>query len=160
MNLETRKGTNMDIQKTFEKWCTILRITPIWDIKLETVTDPNWRKTGDIKLDPDDRKAILLLNTINPKQENLEEVIVHELLHIKLYPLDQVCESLITSSFEEKSKGYEFAYIQFFTNLEVTVEELTKCFLLAFGENKQFSYGRCAGMKSYNELFDGLKSLE
>lgn len=116
----------------------ILRITPIWDIKLETVTDPSWRKTGDIKIDPDDRKAILLLNTINPKQENLEEVIVHELLHIKLYPLDQVCYSLITSNFEE----------------------LTKCFLLAFGENKQFSYGRCAGMKSYNELFDGLKPLE
>ena len=91
-------------------------------------------------------KAVRIINELlgkehlrnGVKQENLEEVIVHELLHIKLYPLDQVCYSLITSNFEE----------------------LTKCFLLAFGENKQFSYGRCAGMKSYNELFDGLKPLE
>ena len=62
--------------------------------------DKTWRKTGDFKIDCDDKKAILLLNIENPKQENLEEVIIHELMHIKMYPLDQVTESLITSNFE------------------------------------------------------------
>ena len=52
------------------------------------------------------KKAILLLNGANPKQENLEEVIVHELLHLKLYPLDQVTESLITANYEEGSAAY------------------------------------------------------
>ena len=148
-----------EIMQLFEKWCQKLRIVPSWDIKLEFVEDPHWRKTGDFKIDCDDRKAILLLNAASPKQENLEEVIVHELLHLKLYPLDQVTEGLIVSTFEEGTPQWNFAYRQFFTSLEQTVEELAKCFLLEFGENKDISFGRCRGMKSYDELFDGLKGL-
>lgn len=150
----------MELERLFEKWCRKLRITPTWDVKLEFVHDPAWKKTGDFKIDPSDRKAILLLNAVNPKQENMEEVIVHELMHIKMYPLDQVCESLIVNNFEEGTNGYNFAYQQFFENLEVTVEELTKCFLLEFGENRDLSYGRCAREKSFNDLYDGLKPIE
>lgn len=150
----------MELERLFEKWCRKLRITPAWDVKLEFVHDPAWKKTGDFKIDPSDRKAILLLNAVNPKQENMEEVIVHELMHIKMYPLDQVCESLIVNNFEEGTNGYNFAYQQFFENLEVTVEELTKCFLLEFGENRDLSYGRCAREKSFNDLYDGLKPIE
>ena len=148
------------IQRLFEAYCGKLRITPAWDVKLELVEDPSWPKTGDFKIDCDDRKAILMLNVLNPKQENMEEVIVHELMHIKMYPLDQVTESLITSSFEEGSAARDFSYRQFFNALEQTVEELAKCFLLEFGENREFSYGRCSRMKSFNELYDGLGSIE
>ncbi len=153
MNRET-------LNALFEKYIRKLRITPAWDVKLELVEDPAWGKTGDFRIDCDDRKAILLLNAANPRQENLEEVIVHELMHLKLYPLDQVTESLIVNTFEEGSAASDFAYRQFFTALEQTVEELTKCFLLEFGEDRTFSFGRCAQMKSFNELFDGLKSIE
>lgn len=148
-----------EVTELFERYIKKLRITPAWDVKLEFVEDPDWRKTGDFKIDCDDRKAILMLNAANPKQENIEEVIIHELMHIKMYPLDQVTESLIINSFEEGSPASNFAYQQFFTALEQTVEELTKCFLLEFGENRELSYGRCARMKSFNELYDGLKSI-
>ena len=144
----------------FEKYIRKLRITPAWDIKLEFVEDPTWHKTGDFKIDCSDRKAILLLNVVNPKQENLEEVIIHELMHIKMYPLDQVTESLIINCFEEGSAASNFAYQQFFTALEQTVEELAKCFLLEFGDNREFSYGRCNKGKSFNDLYDGLKGIE
>ena len=147
-------------EQLFEKYIKKLRITPAWDVRLEWVEDPSWRKTGDFKIDCDDRKAVLLLNGANPKQENMEEVIVHELMHIKMYPLDQVTESLIVNCFEEGSAASGFAYQQFFTALEQTVEELTKCFLLEFGENREFSYGRCKGQKSFNELYDGLNNIE
>lgn len=149
-----------NITELFEKYIRKLRITPAWDVKLELVEDPTWPKTGDFKIDCDDRKAILLLNVVNPKQENLAEVIVHELMHLKMYPLDQVTESLITSCFEDGSAASYFAYQQFFTTLEQTVEELTKCFLLEFGENRVFSYGRCNRTKSFNELYDGLKNIK
>ena len=144
----------------FEKYIRKLRITPAWDVRLEFVEDPTWPKTGDFKIDCDDRKAILLINAENPAQENLEEVIIHELMHIKMYPLDQVTESLITNCFEEGSPAGNFAYQQFFTTLEQTVEELAKCFLLEFGDNKEFSYGRCRKNKSFNELYEGLGSIE
>jgi len=149
-----------ELTALFEKYIRKLRITPAWDIKLEFVEDPEWRKTGDFKIDCDDRKAILMLNIANPKQENLEEVIVHELMHIKMYPLDQVTESLIINCFEEGSPASNFAYQQFFTALEQTVEELTKCFLLEFGDNKELSYGRCRRGQSFNELYEGLRNIE
>ena len=100
----------MHAQMLFDKYIQKLRITPAWDVKLEFVEDPSWRTTGDFKIDCDDRKAILMLNAVNPKQEVLEEVIIHELMHIKMYPLDQVTESLITSCFEEGSAASNFAY--------------------------------------------------
>ncbi len=150
---------NEKIAGLFDKWVKKLRLNPTWDVSLQLVSDPQWNKSGDFKVDCDDRKAILLLNVENPKQENLEEVIVHELMHLKLYPLDQVTESLIVCQFEEGSAGWNLAYRQFFTALEQTVEEMTKCFLLEFGENRQLSFGRCAGQKSFDELYDGLKNL-
>ena len=149
-----------EITRLFEKYIRKLRITPAWDVRLEFVEDPSWPKTGDFKIDCDDRKAILMLNAANPAQENIEEVIVHELMHIKMYPLDQVTESLITNCFEEGSAASSFAYQQFFTTLEQTVEELAKCFLLEFGENKTFSYGRCRKGRSFNDLYEGLNSIE
>lgn len=145
--------------KLFDYWCKKLRVYSYWDVKLEFVTDPQWRKTGDLKIDCDDKKAIVFINSVNPKQENHEEVIVHELFHLKMYPLDQVTESLITANFKENTPEYEFAYTQFFMALEQTVEEFTKCFLLEFGDNRTLSYGICKKTKSYNELYDGLKDL-
>ncbi|MBR2019199.1 MAG: hypothetical protein IKA05_02240 [Clostridia bacterium] len=151
--------TYESISPLFHKWIEILRLKNIWDIKLELVDDENFRKTGDFKVDPDDRKAILMLNATNPKQENMEEVIIHELLHLKLYPLDQLTEGLIDGHYCPGTAEYNTIYTQFMTMLEQTVEELTKCFLLQYGDNKELSYGRCKTMKSFNELYDGLKSL-
>ena len=148
-----------EIQRLVDKYSAKLRITPIWDVKLELVEDPAWRKTGDIKIDCDDRKAILMISAVNPKKENLEEVIVHELMHLKMYPLDQVTESLIANAFEGTA-AQNFAYQQFFAALEQTVEELTKCFLLEIGENRDLSFGRCAEKRSFDELYNGLKALE
>ena len=148
------------LQALFDKWTRKLRVVPAWDVRLELVEDPAWPKTGDIRIDCDDRNAVLMLNANNPKQENVEEVIIHELMHIKMYPLDQVTESLLLSAFPEESPAQDFAYRQFYSTLEQTVEELAKCFLLEFGEDREFSYGRCHRMKSFNDLFDGLNNIE
>ena len=148
------------IENMFEKLCKKLRITPAWTVKLEIIDDSQGRKTGDIKIDCDARKAIVLLNVSGASSDNLEAVLVHELFHLKLYPLDQTTESLIEANYEEDSPGYQFAYRTFMLTLEQTVEELSKCFLLEFGENKEESFGRCARRESFNDLFDGLKSLE
>lgn len=80
-------------------------------------------------------------------------------MHLKLYPLDQLTETLIENNYEQGTKEYNTIYTQFMTMLEQTVEELTKCYLGAFGENKTLSYGRCRIQKSFNELYKGLKSL-
>ena len=136
--------TRETLQLLFEKW----------------IKDPAWRKTADFKIDCDDRKAIILLNAAEIDRENMEEMIIHELMHLKLYPLDQITESLIVSNFEEGTQGYDFAYRCFFTTLEQTVEEPAKCFLLEFGQNKKLSFQRCSTTKSFTELYEGLKPIE
>ena len=152
--------TNEIVNPIFDKWLDNLRLKNNWDIKLELINDNRFDKTGDFKIDPDDRKAILLINAKNPKNENIEEVIIHELLHLKLYPLDQLTEGLIDGHYNVGTPEYNVVYTQFMTMLEQTVEELTKCFLLQYGNNKELSYGRCKLMKSFNELYDGLKKLK
>ena len=100
------------------------------------------------------------INILDPKYENLEETIVHELLHLKFYPLDQFTENLILANYKEGSKAQNTLYYNFFTSLEMTVEEMTKCFMLALGDNKDLSFGRTNNRRSFWELYDGLKDLE
>ncbi len=151
--------TQETVGPIFEKWLSRLRLKESWDVKLELVEDPAFTKTGDFKIDPTDRKAILMLNAQNPRQENPEEVVCHELMHLKLYPLDQLTECLIDSHYQKGTPAYDAIYTQFMVMLETTVEEMTKCWLGALGEDKELSYGRCQGMKSFNQLYDGLKPL-
>lgn len=147
-------------KNVFDKYINLLRLKNNWDVKLELVNDDSFKKTGDFKIDPDDKKAILMINARNPRNENIEEVIIHELLHLKLYPLDQLTETLIDSHYQVNTNEYNTIYNQFMTMLEVTVEELTKCFLQEYGDNKELSYGRCKERKSFNELYEGLKPLK
>lgn len=130
------------LQQYITKWQDILRLRD-WDIRL-TIVNVEWRKTGDIKIDADDKKAILMVNAVNPKQENLEEVIIHELLHLKLWGMDQMLEQLLFSIFgqDENDPKHDFAHTQFMTLLESTVEDLTKGFLTIGGSSKELSFGR------------------
>lgn len=131
-----------DLRAYLTKWQDILRLRD-WDIKYQIV-NTEWRKTGDIKIDMDDRKAILLINFCNPKQTNLEELVIHELLHLKLFGMDQMLEQMIYSVFGhvEEDPRLGFARTQFFTMLESTVEDLSKSFLSCSGENREISFGR------------------
>lgn len=129
------------LEKLINKWQDILRLRD-WDIKLKIV-DTEWRKSGDIKIDMDDKKAVMLINS-NPKFTNLEELVVHELLHLKLWGLDQMLEGFIIQVFGEDEDDIkkEFAMNQFFLLLESTVADLTKGFLKANGCEEELSFGR------------------
>jgi hypothetical protein len=122
------------------KWQDVLRLRD-WDIKLKIV-ETEWRKSGDIKIDMDDKKAVMLINN-NPKSTNLEELVVHELLHLKLWGMDQMIEGFIIQTFGEDDKDVkkEFAMNQFFMLLESTVEDLAKAFLKANDCLEELSFG-------------------
>ncbi|GCD10549.1 hypothetical protein G9F71_013230 [Clostridium sp. FP2] len=130
-----------ELEGLINKWQIILRLMD-WDIKLQIV-DKEWRKSGDIKIDIDDKKAVMLINN-NPKSTNLEELVVHELLHLKLWGMDQMIEGFINGVFgaNEDDIKKEFAMNQFFILLESTVEDLTKGFLKANGCDQELSFGR------------------
>lgn len=129
------------VQELLGKWQDILRLRD-WDIQIRIVETP-WRKSGDIKMDMDDKKAVMLINQ-QPKSTNLEELVVHELLHLKLWGMDQMLEGLIISVFGEDDNDpkRQFAMRQFFTLLESTVEDLAKGYLAANSVQSTLSFGR------------------
>jgi hypothetical protein len=79
-----------------------------------------------------------------PKSTNLEELVVHELLHLKLWGMDQMLEGLIISVFgeDENDPKRQFAMRQFFTLLESTVEDLVKGYLAASSVKESLIFGR------------------
>ena len=131
-----------ELQLYLDKWQDILRLRD-WDIKLELVSK-EWRKTGDVKIDQSDKKAILLINNFNPKQTNMESVIIHELLHIKLWGMDQMIENLLHCVYgdNESDPRFCFAYTQFMELLEQTTEDLAKGYKDLGATDKSISYGR------------------
>jgi hypothetical protein len=130
-----------NIEKYLNRWQDILRLRD-WDIVVKIVRT-KWRKSGDIKIDLEDKKAVLLVNH-TPKCANLEELVIHELLHLKLYGMDQMIIDLLSIVFGKKEGDpkREFAYTQFMMILESTVEDLTKGYLSATGSQKSLSFGR------------------
>jgi len=131
-----------ELQSYLTKWQYILRLRD-WDIKLEFITS-EWRKTGDVKIDQSDKKAILLINNYNPKQTNIEAVIIHELLHVKLWGMDQMIESLLHCVYgdDESDPKFSFAYAQFMELLEQTTEDLAKGYKDLGAADQSISYGR------------------
>ena len=130
------------IEKYLRKWQERLRLKD-WDIKLQLINQ-EWNKTGDIKIYMTDKKAIVMINNYNPKENNLEPVIIHELLHLKLWGMDQMIEQLMYLVFgkDENDPKFDFAYTQFMNTLESTVEDLSKSFLTLDGEDKKISFER------------------
>ncbi len=124
-----------------KKWQRILRLRD-WDIKHVLVTE-KWRKSGDIKIDRDNRMAALMVNDSVPEKQ-LEEVVVHELLHLRLYGMDQMIEANIDIIFGSDSSDpkKQFAINTFFIELESTVENLTKALLTASDREKDFWFNR------------------
>jgi hypothetical protein len=130
-----------EVAEHLNKWQNILRLRD-WDILIKIVKS-KWRKSGDIKIDLEDKKAVLLLS-YTPKCENLEELIIHELIHLKLYGMDQMIEDLLSIVYGKKEKNpkREFAITQFMILLESTVEDLTKGYLTAIKSQEPLSFGR------------------
>ncbi len=144
------KYNKQELLDKFEKLLDIFQFDG-WHIKLEFI-EKNWKNTGNVKVDVEDKTAIVYLNIFNPKMENLEQVLIHELCHIKLWKLDQYCESLLDSTFDDKnSPAYKFAYDQFMLHLEQTTEEIARTYTRVVAENKEWSFGRCEQRMSYRE---------
>ena len=135
---------------TLARWQQTLRLSD-WDITLRLMP-LSWRKSGDIKIDADDRKAVLMLNR-RPRCENIDELVAHELLHLKLWGLDQMIEELIDALYggQARDSKRSFAYTQFMKTLESTVEDLTKGFLTAAGCSAPLSQGRLRRQASVGE---------
>ena len=137
----TMKITEERIDDLIKKWQAILRLRD-WDIK-PVLVEQKWRKSGDIKIDRDNHMAAVMIHE-NVPEEHLEEVVVHELLHLRLYGMDQLAEHAINIIHgpDDSDPKKQFAIGTFFLELELTVEELTKAILTVHGKKTDFWFNR------------------
>ena len=74
----------------------------------------------------------------------MESLVIHELIHIKLYGMDQMIEELLHGVYgdDEADPKFSFAYSQFMLLLEETTEDLAKGFTSLGADDKSISFGR------------------
>lgn len=120
------------VEKKLGTWQEILGLTE-WTLRAELVSGP-WRKSADLRHDLPNRLAVVLVHeSVAP--EHLDEVVVHELVHLRLGGLDRMMEDLLVSLYgeDEKDPRRRFAYAQFMDRLETTTQDLTRSFLALSG---------------------------
>lgn len=123
------------------KWQPLLSLSD-WDIR-PVVVQKDWRKSGDVKIDESNKMAAVMIRSdLDPAY--LEQIVVHELLHIKLWGLDMMIEESLNALFgEEDSEGKRyFAQGQFMRELEATTQDLTRALLEASGFKEQYLFNR------------------
>jgi hypothetical protein len=127
----TKEGLQLDeLNKILEKWIKTFQLDD-WKIDIE-ITDfkrKDFKQSGDIKIDLENKTARLLM-TDKPFR-NEESTIVHELTHLLLWKFDMFSEKVILKNCEEHTGDH----LQYLNELEETVARLTDIFLTSSEAN-------------------------
>jgi hypothetical protein len=124
--------TEDSIRETARSWQEVLELRD-WDLRIEVVRG-DWRKSGDIKIDACNRLAVLMVSeAVEP--EHLDEVVLHELVHLRLHALDRMLEDLLSAVYGDADDDprRDFAHGQFMDNLETTTQGVTRALLTLAG---------------------------
>lgn len=122
MQNSEKKGLSLrHLNTILKKWQKNLLLDD-WEISLKIVDfkRKDFRQSGDIKVYPRKKSAIILL-TDNPYLDE-GETIAHELIHLILWDFDLFCEKIVLGE-SEPFKGKHGKYMD---KLENTVEKLTQ----------------------------------
>lgn len=119
-NLDKKNGlTKQQLEMMLLKWKKKLLMDD-WDISLKIVDfeRKDFRQSGDFIANPSQKKAEILL-TYAPWRGDEEYTLVHEMIHILMYNLDQFLENSASSKNRE----------EYLNKLEETVHKITQIIL-------------------------------
>jgi hypothetical protein len=122
---KTKGITAAGLLKITKKWQSRLLLNK-WDLSLKIVEfrrKDGFKQSGDIKVDPKKKKAVILLTSEPFKDE--EEVVVHELIHLLLWDYDTFSERVILKNCQEFKGDHE----KYMDKLEATVKNITDIFI-------------------------------
>jgi len=126
-DVKKTKGIATDrLRKIMKKWQSSLLLNE-WTLSLKIVEfrRKDFRQSGDIKVNPKNKKAVILLTSEPFKDE--EEVIVHELVHLLFWDYDVFSERVILKNCQ-KFKG---DHIKYMNKLETNVKNITDILIRA-----------------------------
>jgi len=112
------------LERIVRKWQKRLQLDD-WEITVEYNDDPEWPNWGIIAPVPGRKEAVLVLSTLAPP-ERREFIVVHELCHLLVLPLNTMADSW-AGSIPAKSRP---THTQQWTEVtEQVVNSLTKLYL-------------------------------
>lgn len=115
---KTLMNNKIKIRNLIKKWQPILNLGDwVLNIRFVNFNRKDYQQSGDIEVDPKNKKATILFS--NNPQKNDEYIIVHELIHLLFWEYDHLYENLIPKN----EKGH------YFDLLEETVVKFTKVLL-------------------------------
>ncbi len=118
------------LETLMREWQALLGLGE-WTLRLELVKFKRPWQSGDVKIDPVHKAALLLLTETPFRDE--EETLVHELVHVVLWPLDTAAMDLTEALGPDESPAREFARSTVFRALEPVTEQLALAFLRTRG---------------------------
>ena len=117
-----KKGLSLkQLNNLLEKWQSKLLLKD-WELSVKIVDfkREDFRQSGDIKVYPNKKKAVILLSQ-NPFK-NEEETIIHELIHLILWDFDHFCEKTILKT----NKPFSSNHNKYLDKLEKKIKQLTQ----------------------------------
>lgn len=117
------------LERLVRRWQPVLGLQE-WTIRVELVDIAREWQSGDVKVD-DVSKTALVLMTERPFRDE-EQVLLHELLHVVLWPLDRAAMDLAEAA-PAGSRERELGETMVFRALEPVTEQLTAALLRAAG---------------------------
>jgi len=114
-----------EIEVLLKKWQKRLGMEA-WSLSFSVVdfNRPDFRQSGDFEADVNNKKAKILL-TADPFRGDEEYTLVHELIHVLLFDLDEYSEKIVLKSYGKDSKEHD----RYMEKLESTAHKLTEAFL-------------------------------
>lgn len=127
--MERRPSAGLEtLARWLEKWQATLGLMD-WKIGLELVEFIRERQSGDLRVDAENRQALVMLAR-QPWRRDEELVLVHELMHLVLWRLDRLLEESIALAFPEPGQR-EFAGNGHLESLEEICEQLARALVRA-----------------------------
>ena len=107
---------NIDqLNKYLKHWQEVLNLSD-WqlEIRFSDFARTDYHQTGDVEVDLENKKGVVLISK-KDNGKDLNKVILHELIHLLLWPYDQYSEKQIPA--DNKNKYFDL--------LESTINSLT-----------------------------------
>lgn len=117
------------LSRIVERWKPVLGLED-WSIRVELVDFAREWQSGDVKVDDVEKSALVLMSRHPFRNE--ERVLVHELVHVMLWPLDQAAMDLAGTA-PPGSRERELAEALVFRALEPVTEQVTAALFRASG---------------------------
>lgn len=127
------KFEKRQIKATIDKWRKILQIEPRWKIRFEIKNSPSEMSEGYndaqacVDVESSYFSATIEFNAAEIAENELDEVVLHELLHIILEPLSCVAACGLGKKYEEMNT----------TLTESTIERLSSGYLNLYHKKRK-----------------------